>query len=159
VPIGLPTGVASVVINNNGRVFRSFITIVVAQPDIFTLPGNRAQVVNVTNMARAGEPFAVKTLNDQGDLVATVLEATVTGVRNVLPSEVTVTIGTTAITGTAIQAVRPNPDMPGFDIVVFTLPESLAGAGDVPIVITALRSGATFSSRSTATAPHITISP
>ena len=159
VPIGLAPGTATVVINNNGRVFRSFIRIVAAQPDIFTLPGNRASVVNVTNPnARMGEPFAVMSLNDQNQLVPTELEVTLTGVRNVTPSEVTVTVGTTAITGSAIRVVRPL-DLPGFDIITFVLPASLAGAGDVPIVVSVLRSGVTFTSRPADTAPHITISP
>jgi hypothetical protein len=76
----------------------------------------------------------------------------------VTPSEVTVTIGTTAISGSAILFVGPNQSMPGFDLLTFTLPESLAGAGDVPIVVTVNKSG-TFTSRAVATAPHITINP
>jgi hypothetical protein len=47
--------------------------------------------------------------------------------------------------------------MPGFDIINFKLPDTLAGAGDVPIVVTFTRGGGTATSRPTATAPHIVI--
>ena len=69
------------------------------------------------------------------------------------------TIGTTDISGAAIIFVGPNREMPGFDLINFTLPESLAGAGDVPIIVTITKSGAAFSSRPSDTAPHLTISP
>jgi uncharacterized protein (TIGR03437 family) len=81
----------------------------------------------------------------------------VTGIRNVQRSEITVTVGTTAITGDAILAVGPNTNMPGWDFVNFVLPASLAGAGDVPITITVLKGGVTTFSRPADTAPHITI--
>ena len=166
VPIGVIAGTGAVAINNNGTVFRNFFSIVAAQPDIFTSTndaGGRAAVVNVTNpMNRMPEPFPVRSTNQNGDLVATVLEMSLTGVRSAVTSEVTVTIGTatpTTISGAAITFVGPNRDMPGFDLLRFTLPESLAGAGDVPITVTLTRSGSTFTSRPAATAPHITISP
>ncbi len=159
-PIGLGLGTGTVVVNNNGNVLRSFVPIVPAQPDIFTTTndaGGRAAVVNVTNpMNRTLEPFQVKSLDASGTLVATVLEVTLTGVRNVLTTEVTVTVGTTAIT--PALTVRPNPEMAGFDTLTFTLPEALAGAGDVPIVITVNKSG-TFTSRPAASAPMILINP
>jgi hypothetical protein len=48
--------------------------------------------------------------------------------------------------------------MPGFDIINFALPASLAGAGDVPIQVTFNRTGAVpTASRPSDTAPHITI--
>ncbi len=158
VPIGVQLGVATVVVNNNGKVFRGFVAIVAAQPDIFTIPqgpGGRAVVCNVTN-AGSGcitEPFSVTTASG-GAQVPTVLEIHLSGVRGALPAEVSVTIGTTAITATT---VKNNVNMFGEDLITVTLPASLAGAGDVPVVVTLTRSGATFSSRGTATAPHITI--
>jgi uncharacterized protein (TIGR03437 family) len=159
VPIGFPPGIASVVINNNGTVFRTFINILGAQPDLFETAG-RATVFNVTNpLVRTSEPFQVKSLDQSNNLVATVLEVTLTGVRFATPSEVTVTVGTTTISGAAILFVGPNRDMPGFDLLTFTLPESLAGAGDVPISVTVIKNGVTSSSRPAATAPHITINP
>jgi hypothetical protein len=91
-----------------------------------------------------------------GASVATVIELSVTGVRFAAPADITVTVGTTAISGASILAVRPNPEMPGFDIINFTLPSSLAGAGDVPIQVQFSR-GITTVSRPADTAPHITI--
>jgi len=161
VPIGLASGVVSVVVNNNGTVFRGFILLVGAQPDLFTTTndaGGRAIVRNVTNpLMPTTEPFAVKSTDGGGNLVATVLEISLTGVRNALPAEVKVTIGTTDITPALV--VSSNPEMPGFNLINFALPDSLAGAGDVPIVVTITRSAATFSSRPASSAPHITISP
>jgi len=53
--------------------------------------------------------------------------------------------------------VQPNTKMPGFDLVDFTLPASLAGAGDVPIQVTFTRGTISAASRPADTAPHITI--
>jgi hypothetical protein len=104
------------------------------------------------------EPFSVTSTNESGATVPTVIELSVTGVRGAAVGEITVTVGTTAITGTGIILVRPNPEMPGFDIINFTLPESLAGAGDVPVQVTFTRTGGiTTMSRPAATAPRITI--
>jgi uncharacterized protein (TIGR03437 family) len=167
-PITLAAGLGTVAVNINNTAtntdiaLRGFVQVVVGQPDIFTStngPLGRAAVFNVTNPnQRLSEPFNVTSTDASGNTVATVLELSLTGVRNALTSEITVTVGTTTISGTAIVAVKPNPDAPGFDIVNFTLPASLAGAGDVPIVVTFTRTGqATTTSRSTATAPKIHI--
>ena len=168
-PIGFGPGLGNVVINqfdpgtSTNTVFRGFVQVVAAQPDIFTSTtdaGGRAAAVNITNPTLnplPGEPFNVTSQNELGATVPTVIQLLVTGIRGVQPSEITVTVGTTAITGAAILAVQPNRDMPGFDIVNFQLPASLAGAGDVPVVITVQKSGVTTSSRPAATAPHITI--
>jgi hypothetical protein len=91
-----------------------------------------------------------------GTLVPTVLEIHLTGVRNVVVGEVTVTINGTDI---AASAVRPNRNMYGYDIITFTLPSTLAASGSVPIsvrIIDAAGRG-TFTSRSVDTAPKITI--
>ena len=162
-PLGLAAGTATVVINNNGTVLRNSVLIVAAQPDIFTSTndaGGRAAVTNVTNpLARTLEPFSVKSPDKDGNLVATVLEVSLTGARGAAVGDIKVTIGTTDISGAAIIFVGPNREMPGFDLINFTLPESLAGAGDVPIIVTITKSGATFSNRPSDTAPHLTISP
>ena len=167
VPIGMTTGVKTVVVNSRmgGIQFRSFLLIVAAQPDIFTTTmdaGGRAAVTNITNpMSPTGEPFNVTSTDGSGNTVATVLELNLTGIRGATSSEVRVSIvtasATTDITGDAIVRVTPNLQMPGWDIIQFRLPASLAGAGDVPIIVTVTRSGATFTSRPAATAPHITI--
>jgi len=158
-PPGLSPGLGTVVINNNGQVFRGFVQVVAAQPDIFTSThdaGGRAVVCNVTNAAVSGcvmEPFRVMSLDGSGTSVATVLEVHLTGVRNVLPAETKVFIGTTEIIPTS---VRRNLANYGFDIITFTLPSTLV-PGDYPFIITVTRAGSTFSSRSADTAPRIEI--
>lgn len=154
VPIGIQTGIATIVVNNNGKVFRGFVPIVISQPDIYTVPrgpGGRAVVCNRT-VAGSGcimEPFDVTTGG-----VATLLEIHTTGLRGESITEVSVTIGTTAITPTN---VINNINFFGEDLVTVALPASLAGAGDVPILITVTKTGGPFQSRAAATAPRITI--
>lgn len=158
-PVSSVTGVATVVVNNNGTVFRGFVQINPAQPDVFTTtngPLGIAMVCNVTNSTVPGcvtGPFSVTSPDSTGMLVPTVLEIYLTGVRGVAPAEASVTIGTTAIVPTVI---RPNTKMFGYDFITITLPSSLAGTGSVPIVVTVTRTG-TFASRPADTAPRITI--
>ena len=166
VPIGLPPGLYTVAINvldsgaNTDTLQRGLLQIVAGQPDIFTSTndaGGRAAAFNVTNpMARTPEPFSVMTDNGSGTAVATIIELNVTGLRFAAPGEISFTIGTTAVPSTAVTSVRSNPEMPGFDIITFTLPASLAGAGDVPIQVQFTR-GIITVSRPADTAPHITI--
>ena len=166
-PIGLPPGLGTVAINvldtgtNTDTLYRGLIQILAGQPDIFTLangPGGRAIANNVTNpLMPSGEPFNVTSTDGAGNTVATVIELSVTGVRGATPGEITVTVGTTAISGAAILSVRPNTKMPGWDLINFTLPASLAGAGDVPVQVTFTRTGLTTVSRPADTAPRITI--
>jgi uncharacterized protein (TIGR03437 family) len=156
-----------VVINNNGTTIRSTIQIVIAQPDIFTVTNgfgsNRASVLNVTNPLSAGspEPFNVTTtyINSQGQTVTepTKIRIFLTGVRRITDkSQVTVRIGTTDLTGTAIVQILPS-DLPGTDQIDVILPASLAGAGDVPVIVTITNGGTTFTSRPADTAPRIRI--
>ncbi len=165
VPIGVAAGAATVTINNssNQTQSRGGVLIVLAQPDIFTTsngPGGRAVAFNVTTPStRLGEPFSVTSLDKDLNTVPTVLELSLTGVRGATLAEIKVTIGTTDLPADHILFVGPNKEMPGWDIVNFKLPASLAGAGDVPIIVTFTRAGAVFTSRPAATAPHITISP
>ncbi len=155
VPIGTAAGVATVAINildagaNTDTLLRGLLQIIPAQPDIFTFPGNRAAALTTQGVA---EPFDVATGGSP-----TIISLSVTGVRTATVGEVTVTVGTTAITGSAIVSVRPNTNMPGFDIIDFALPASLAGAGDVPVQVTVTRTNGTFVSRPADTAPRITI--
>ncbi|HKR60686.1 MAG TPA: hypothetical protein VJS64_13280, partial [Pyrinomonadaceae bacterium] len=96
-----------------------------------------------------------------GNTVPTVLEISLTGVRSASTAEVKVSIvrstGTTDITGADIVRVTPRREMPGFDLIQFRLPASLAGAGDVPIIVTITRAGTAFVSRPEPSAPHIAI--
>jgi uncharacterized protein (TIGR03437 family) len=167
-PISAAIGLGTVAVNindtgsNTDTALRGFVQIFSGQPDIFTTTndaGGRAVVFNITNpSARTVEPFSVTSQDAGGNTVPTVLELNLTGVRLASTAEVTVTVGTTAISGASITLVKSNPEMPGFDIIDFTLPASLAGAGDVPIVVTFTRTGQpATTSRSTATAAHITI--
>jgi uncharacterized protein (TIGR03437 family) len=181
VPPGLVAGAtaAPVSIFNNGSLIRTSFIINAAQPDIFTStngPGGRAAALNVTNpcIAPPGEPFPVTTTRPAGsgttgdctsaetETVATQVMFLVTGVRGVTaPASVTVRIGTTDITGTAdpnTSPVKIGPsNTPGFDQITVTLPASLAGAGDVPVIITVTAGGVTSTSRPADTAPRITI--
>jgi uncharacterized protein (TIGR03437 family) len=176
VPPGLnpTTGTTTypVVINNNGATIRTTIQIVIAQPDIFTVTNtfgsNRASVLNVTNPLSAGspEPFNVTTtyINSSGTTVteATILRIFLTGARRITdPTQISVRIGSTDIVGTSTAATTPvkiSPtDLPGTDQIDVTLPASLAGAGDVPVIVTIVNGGVTFTSRPADTAPRIRI--
>ncbi len=172
VPPGLAatsgTNTYPVVINNNGTTIRATIQILPAQPDIFTetnaFGSNRAFVRNVTNPLLTNgteEPFTVTTtyMNSSGQVVteATKLRIFLTGVRRVTDkAQITVRIGTTDLTGAAIISVMPS-DLPGKDQIDVTLPATLAGAGDVPVIITVVKDGVTTSSRPADTAPRIRI--
>jgi uncharacterized protein (TIGR03437 family) len=170
---------AAVNIFNNGALIRTSVLLNVAQPDIFTSTngaGGRAAVLNVTNpcIAPPGEPFAVTTTRPAGsgttgdctsaqtETVPTQLLIMLTGVRGItVASAVTVRIGTTDIVGTADSATSPvkigPSNTPGFDQITVTLPASLAGAGDVPVIVTVTSGGTTFTSRPADSAPRITI--
>jgi uncharacterized protein (TIGR03437 family) len=175
VPPGLIPGATAlpVVINNNGAVVRTSLQLLAAQPDIFTStngPGGRAAVLNVTNpcVAPAGEPFSVTTTRPVGsangdctsaetETVPTRLLILLTGIR-VVPANSTfiVRIGTTDVVGSSILQFGPSLT-PGFDQVVVELPASLAGAGDVPLVVSVAVTAGTFTSRPVESAPRITI--
>ena len=160
VPIGLPPGVHPVVVNNNGRAFRGFLNVIVAQPDIFSSTGDVggiAIICNVTNPAVAGcvpGPFPLNSSNGTST-VATVIEIHLTGVRGATPADTSVAIGTTNITPTSVRA---NTNNFGFDLITLTLPSTLA-PGTYPVVVTVTRAGLTTTSRGTATASSITIIP
>lgn len=165
VPPGLApntgTNTYPVVINNNGAILRSSIQIQAAQPDIFTDtngPGGNAMVFNVTNpMVEMAGPFTVTSDNGSGQTVATVLRVVLTGVQGATKSQITIRIGTTDITGTSILTDALPRDNSGFYQIDFQLPASLAGAGDVPIIVTVTNSSGTFTSRPADTAPRIQI--
>ncbi|HSE20580.1 MAG TPA: hypothetical protein VLB68_02955, partial [Pyrinomonadaceae bacterium] len=164
VPVAVPSGLGTVVANildsgaNTDTLIRGLVQIVPGQPDIFSVAG-RAAAANVTNPLNPPtlEPFNVTSTDQNGATVPTVIQLSVTGLRNAVASEVSVTVGTTAIPAAQILAVKPNLNMPGFDIVNFSLPSSLAGAGDVPVIVTFTRAGFTATSRPADSAPKIHI--
>jgi uncharacterized protein (TIGR03437 family) len=177
VPLGVASSATPVPVNfyNAGSVVRTSLLINPVEPDIYTSmngPGGRAAVLNVTNpcVAPSGEPFAVTTTRPSGsgatgDCTSTQTETAPTRLLIMLtglrppPGQtptITVTIGTTALTGANIISFGPSLT-PGFDQLIVELPSTLAGAGDVPIVVSAAVNGVTFTSRPADTAPHITI--
>ena len=165
VPVGLAANSSDqtypVVINNNGAAIRSTIQILSAQPDIFTStngPNGRAAVFNVTNpLAMLPEPFTVTSTDENGVVRATRLRILITGVTNAATTQITVRINETDISGDSILFVGPS-DTPGFNQIDVLLPETLAAAGDVPIIVTVTTGSQTFSSRpADGGAPHIQI--
>ncbi len=167
VPPGLTAGTTNatvypLVINNNGVVFRSNITIVPARPDIFTfltVPGasGRAQIFNVTNRVRRTEPFSVSTRRVRGGTrVPTILRLFLTGVQGVPRSSITIRVGNRELTAAQILS-DPILREPGVYSIDITLPPELAGAGDVPIIVSVLINGQRYESRLDDTAPRFRI--
>lgn len=151
-----------VVINNNGIVSKGEVTVVNSRPDIFAFseipaPNGRARIFNVTNRVQRTEPFAVTTVKIKGGVRApTILRLFLTGVELVNASNVSIRIGATTITGTQIltNSITREPGVNTFD---FILPPALAGAGDVPIIVTVTLNGVTYQSRLDDTAPRFRI--
>ena len=168
-PVGVSTGVATVVINNQGTVFRGFVQLVASQPDIFNPPtndaGGVAMVCNVTNTSIPGcvtGPFQVTTADSTGTQVPTRLEIWVTGARAVLNTETKVSFVDGMTTTDIVPfSVRSNTNMFGFDLIYVELPASLAGAApiDYKLIVTVTKTGGTFTSRPVATAAQVTIIP
>lgn len=170
-PIGLSSGVATVVVNDqrntNGTTFRGFVQIVAAQPDIFTSTndaGGIAMVCNVTNSAVSGcvtGPFQVTSDDGTGTQVPTRLEIWLTGVRFAAVAETKVSfVNGMTTTDITPNSVRPNKNMFGLDLINITLPAALAGSApiDYKLIVTVTKNG-TFTSRPAATAPQVTIIP
>jgi len=157
VPPGLAAGTSGatsypVVINNNGTVFKTSITIVPARPDIFTFspvpgPGGRARIFNATNRVQTTEPFAIRTLRYRGGRrVPTVFRLYLTGVQGVASSAISIRIGNRVLPATSIltNAVLREP---GVYTIDFILPPEFRGAGDVPVVVTVTINGVTYQTR------------
>jgi Tol biopolymer transport system component len=147
------------VLNNNGTVIKGTVTIVPARPDVFTTsltpgPGGRARIFNATNSPFVNsEPFNVTTIKRKGGRrVPTVLRVYLTGVNNININAFTVTVGNQTISGASILT-PPTLVEPGVYYVDFALPAALNAAGDVPIVISVLVNGQTYTSRLQDTAP------
>ncbi len=151
-----------VVINNNGVVSKGDITIVNARPDIFTFspvpaPNGRARIFNITNSVFRTEPFAVTTVKRKGGVrVPTILRVFLTGAEIVNSANVSIRVGDVTISGTQIltNSITREPGVNTFD---FTLPPTLNGAGDVPIIITITLNGVAYQSRLDDTAPRFRI--
>jgi hypothetical protein len=164
VPKGLNSVLAGttfpVVLNIRGRVLRGSVVLVPAQPDIFTTTnaeGGRAQVVNAFN--GTPEPFNVFTVRPQDPRAPTILRIFLTGVAGVplTTGVISVRIGSTTLTGTAIRVAPVETQTPGRYQLDVQIPSTLDNAGNVPIVVTVTLSGTVFSSRAEDTAPRISI--
>jgi len=163
----VPAGVISaltgttypLVINNNGVVMRTNVTIIPARPDVYNTagtlgPGGRAKVFNVTNSRHTTEPFAVRTIMRKGNrLVPSIMRVYLTGVANVGNSFISIRIRDQQI------AARTSPVYvePGVYAVDFVMPVALQGAGDQPIIVTVTITGITYNSRLDDTASRIFI--
>jgi uncharacterized protein (TIGR03437 family) len=150
-----------VVINNNGTVMRTTITIVPTRPDIFTFQGvaplGRARLYNITNPVQTTEPFTVTTFRLRGGRrVPSQMRLYMTGIANVSGAAITVRIGSTTITSVSNSAPVLTEE-PGVYSIDFALPATLNGAGDQPIVVTVTVNGVSFSSRLDDTAPRVRI--
>ena len=150
------------VINNNGTVMKTWVTIVPSRPDIFNKAGtvaplDRAKLFNVVNTVHTTEPFAVKTIRRRGNtLVPTVLRIYVTGMNLVPAANISVRIGSITMSGTAIKSDTSIVE-PGINTFDFELPDTLLGAGDQPIVVTVTVNGIEFSSRLDDTTSRVSI--
>jgi len=154
VPEGLPSKVDGtttypLVLNNNGNVIRTTVTLVPARPDIFRIdnvaaPGGRTRAFNVTNTVPTGEPFTVKTVEIKGGtLVPTILRVYVTGVDSNPVTGISVRIKDQTIAPvTASTQVEP-----GVWALDFALPAALEGAGESPVIVTVTVGSTTFVSR------------
>jgi uncharacterized protein (TIGR03437 family) len=166
--------VINVVEGGASRTIRSVLQIVAAQPDIFSTtngPGGRAVVGNATNPITSGlgvmEPFNVTTTyvsNGQNVTEATKLRVLLTGVRGIPRSAITVRLVKADGTATDIvpgDQIPTDPQivdrMPGAVTLDFRLPSTLAGAGDVSIIVIVNINSLTFTSRPVDTAPKFRI--
>jgi hypothetical protein len=150
------------VINDNGAEYKSNVLLVAARPDVFTTgtpgPGGRAKMFNVTNRVPTTEPFTVFTVMIRGGRrVSSHMRLYLTGVGSFSAnSTLTVRIGNaTAAAGSILSA--PVLVEPGVYYVDFTMPSSLRGAGDQPVVVTVTVGGVNFTSRLDDTAPKVFI--
>lgn len=152
------------VINNNGTVIRGNVTIVNARPDIFTNlpvpgPGGRARIQNVVNRVPTTEPFNVTTVRLRGGVrVPTVLRLYATGIFIPNVSAVTYQIRIGGADPIVIPANTAAIERePGVFTLDFTLPPTLRGIGDQPVILIVSVGGQIFTSRLDDTAPRTSI--
>ena len=79
-----------------------------------------------------------------------------TGVHNIPASGFSIRVGSTTISGSSIVSAAVLQE-PGVYTVDFTLPATLQGAGDVPVIVTVTVNGITYTSRLDDTAPRFRI--
>jgi len=134
-----------VIINNNGRLFKTTAIIVPTRPDIFNFseipgPGGRTRIFNATNRVLTREPFNVTTLRYRGGRrVPTVLRLYMTGIQGAIggaAGNFDIRLGGVQIPRANISTEGAVLREPGIYSVDFTVPPELNMAGDVPVVVT-----------------------
>lgn len=152
VPFGLAPSTTpyDVVINNNGRMYKTTAVIVITRPDIFSFnenpsPGGRARIYNATNRVLTREPFNVTTLRYRGGRrVPTVLRLYMTGIFGAgggANGNIDIRLGGIIIPRANIgNAIEREPGVYSVD---FTLPPEAQRIGDVPVVVV-ISTGSTF---------------
>lgn len=164
VPPGLASETAGksypIVVNNNGKVIKGTVVLVPARPDVFTNldppgPGGRARMLNVTNRVSTHEPFTLFTLQQRGGRrIPSRMRLFFTGASNVATATYSVRIGSTTVSGTGLLT-GPVLFEPGVYYIDFSMPTTITGQGDRPVVVTVTVSGVDFVSRLDDTAPKI----
>jgi uncharacterized protein (TIGR03437 family) len=146
IPDTVALGAATVtIIPSNGTSSSSPVNFVAAAPAVFTLDSaNLAAAIAICVSASGGQSVENVYQASGGTVTAmplnlgacsqTVLSLFLTGIDNVAASAVQVTIAGQPVTP---AYAGPQGTYPGFDQINFTIPSSLAGAGSVPIVVTA----------------------
>ncbi|MBK8148152.1 MAG: hypothetical protein IPK58_08010 [Acidobacteria bacterium] len=156
-----------VVINNNGTVIRGNIVVVPARPDLFTDPdvrgpGGRVKALNVVNRVYArtvcGHDFQASrkpscrdgstNSSDRGEQYRIDRDRRHGCIGQDL-GDVTVS-GATVITNPVLVE-------PGVYTIDVTLPQTLAGAGDRPIIVSVFVNGIIYTSRLDSSAARISI--
>lgn len=155
-----------IVINNNGRLYKTTAVIVITRPDVFSFseipgPGGRTRIFNATNRVLTREPFNVTTLRYRGGRrVPTVLRVYLTGVQFAVGGangNIDIRLGGVPIPRTNISAVSAVLREPGVYSVDFTLPPELDRAGDVPVVVTITAGSVTYYGRGDDTTSFVRI--
>ena len=134
--------------------------VILIQTSCTSLPGKLRSVY--VSVIPAMLPGLAVTTDSAGVQVPTRLDVWVTGVRFALASETKISfLNGTTTTDVVPFSVRPNTNKFGFDLISITLPASLAGSApiDYKVIVTVTKTGGTFTSRPSATAPQVTIIP
>jgi hypothetical protein len=165
VPPGLASDAAGksypIVVNNNGQVIKGTVAIVPARPDVFTNldppgPGGRARMLNVTNRVATHEPFTLFTIRLRGgQRVSSRMRLYFTGAASATTTATySVRIGSATASGTGILTA-PALAEPGVYFIEFSMPSTITGLGDQPVVVTGTVGGVDFVSRLDDTAPKM----
>ncbi|HEV2882185.1 MAG TPA: Ig-like domain-containing protein [Pyrinomonadaceae bacterium] len=130
VPAETETGTAQVVVrNHDGQESRAFVAVSPAAPGVFTESGDGSGAsVALDAQTFLRSPFdPVDAANRPRRLIIFA-----TGVRGA--QSIAVTVGGRVL---VVENILPSPDLPGLDEIHVLLSRSLAGAGDVPLVVRA----------------------